>query len=395
MTLTHLISAALLTVLVGCTAFGTSPIEIVSVDQNGQRPHGDRGVAAGGSGSTQADTAAPALAPLSLADSDTPAYVRIQPEQTGVISAADDGYDTFIGLASPPPAALEVFDSNGQLLQVFRRGRLIAVPGTHMGILLRAGSANSYVAPNPNPGVGVPFPLDRDPDVVALRNELRGVSSQLDAFREALRKADLASSSGQTVRAPSLPATNANRIRQRAGSVDVEAGPVSSPSTAIPIPQERSALAAGSTPIAMTTIGTESRPAPRFTMNPALEFEDSPKILANGQILMRVFFASGGRTVVRPDDGLLRLEQQARQADIIRVRGFTDSIGDSAMNDVLAQQRAEGIATFLIARGVPRERIVVESRGATEFIAENTSPQGRALNRRVEVMFGNPDPGKP
>jgi flagellar motor protein MotB len=104
-------------------------------------------------------------------------------------------------------------------------------------------------------------------------------------------------------------------------------------------------------------------------------------------VMVRVFFATGGRTIVRPDDGLQRLETEAAGAQEIRIAGYTDNVGPDTVNAKLAQSRAEAIRTLMVKRGVPPERIVVTWSASGRDIADNSTETGRAMNRRVEVFF--------
>jgi outer membrane protein OmpA-like peptidoglycan-associated protein len=72
--------------------------------------------------------------------------------------------------------------------------------------------------------------------------------------------------------------------------------------------------------------------------------------------------------------------------DIVII-GHTDSIGSETYNQGLSERRARSAADFLQSVGVDRSRLVVEGRGETEPIADNETDEGRALNRRVEVVI--------
>ena len=71
----------------------------------------------------------------------------------------------------------------------------------------------------------------------------------------------------------------------------------------------------------------------------------------------------------------------------IRVEGNTDSTGDAAVNAALSQRRAQGIVDYLVMRGVPKNRVVARGNGSTKPVATNDTPQGRAMNRRTDVLF--------
>jgi OOP family OmpA-OmpF porin len=68
------------------------------------------------------------------------------------------------------------------------------------------------------------------------------------------------------------------------------------------------------------------------------------------------------------------------------VIGHTDSVGDANYNLGLSKRRAEAVRDFLVAEDVPPEKLRVLGRGENDPIASNDTKEGRALNRRVEVI---------
>lgn len=71
----------------------------------------------------------------------------------------------------------------------------------------------------------------------------------------------------------------------------------------------------------------------------------------------------------------------------VLIVGHTDSTGSDSYNLGLSYRRAEAARQFLIAQGVPANRIRVEGRGETEPIADNATDAGRQQNRRVEIAI--------
>ena len=69
-----------------------------------------------------------------------------------------------------------------------------------------------------------------------------------------------------------------------------------------------------------------------------------------------------------------------------KVTGHTDSVGNAALNDRLSTNRANATINRLIALGVPSARLVGEGKGQREPIASNDTAEGRAANRRVDVL---------
>ena len=70
----------------------------------------------------------------------------------------------------------------------------------------------------------------------------------------------------------------------------------------------------------------------------------------------------------------------------ITVAGYTDSQGGLSYNQDLSQRRAESVRAFLVSHGVAPDRITAQGFGPAQPIADNASPEGRADNRRVEIV---------
>ena len=77
---------------------------------------------------------------------------------------------------------------------------------------------------------------------------------------------------------------------------------------------------------------------------------------------------------------------QQYPATYVDVIGHADSTGDAGYNQRLSEQRAQAVAGYLIAQNVMRDRFYVGGMGETSPIASNDTPQGRAQNRRVEII---------
>ena len=67
------------------------------------------------------------------------------------------------------------------------------------------------------------------------------------------------------------------------------------------------------------------------------------------------------------------------------VEGHTDSVGSEVYNQALSQRRAESVASYLINHGVSSSRLEAKGLGESNPIADNSTEDGRALNRRVEL----------
>ncbi|ADO41289.1 OmpA family protein [Ketogulonicigenium vulgare Y25] len=71
----------------------------------------------------------------------------------------------------------------------------------------------------------------------------------------------------------------------------------------------------------------------------------------------------------------------------ISVIGHTDSTGSASYNQDLSVRRAQAVASVLINGGVAPARVYTVGRGASQPIASNATPDGRQLNRRVEIII--------
>lgn len=72
---------------------------------------------------------------------------------------------------------------------------------------------------------------------------------------------------------------------------------------------------------------------------------------------------------------------------LIDVYGHTDSTGSDSYNMDLSKRRADAVARYLISQGVNSARIQTQGMGESYPIADNTTEEGRALNRRVEIKI--------
>ena len=72
---------------------------------------------------------------------------------------------------------------------------------------------------------------------------------------------------------------------------------------------------------------------------------------------------------------------------LIDVTGHTDSTGDGNYNLSLSQQRADSVSAYLQSRGITSQRILTQGYGENHPVADNSTPQGRRENRRVELVL--------
>ncbi|MGK3992652.1 OmpA family protein [Sorangium sp. So ce1024] len=70
----------------------------------------------------------------------------------------------------------------------------------------------------------------------------------------------------------------------------------------------------------------------------------------------------------------------------IEVQAHTDSTGDARFNQMISDARAEAVRKWLVEKGIAAERLVAKGYGASKPIADNAKAEGRAKNRRVQLL---------
>lgn len=76
-----------------------------------------------------------------------------------------------------------------------------------------------------------------------------------------------------------------------------------------------------------------------------------------------------------------------KEDEKIEVGGHTDNVGKPEANMILSTNRANTVRAYLLTKGVAPERVTAKGYGMTIPIAENTTAEGRGLNRRTEVKI--------
>lgn len=110
---------------------------------------------------------------------------------------------------------------------------------------------------------------------------------------------------------------------------------------------------------------------------------------AAGKVSLQVNFATD-KTEILPDS-LPQIEQVVQllkddPALKLAVNGHTDSSGDAAHNRTLSEGRAASVVAALAARGIDGSRLHAAGFGDSQPVADNDTPEGKAKNRRVELV---------
>ena len=121
---------------------------------------------------------------------------------------------------------------------------------------------------------------------------------------------------------------------------------------------------------------------------------DEAEVYKQGnQLILRlkgIQFPSGQAVIVRENYQLLGKVQRAigefEDASVV-IEGHTDSVGSQESNVVLSKKRADAVKDYLIAnKTIPANKVVTRGYGSEKPLASNATPEGRAVNRRIDVI---------
>ena len=126
-------------------------------------------------------------------------------------------------------------------------------------------------------------------------------------------------------------------------------------------------------------------PAPAAAPAPA----PAPAPIASKVTFAADAFFDFDKSVLKPE-GRAKLDDLVNKIrgvnlEVIIAVGHTDSIGTDAYNQKLSVRRAEAVKSYLVSKGIERNRVYTEGKGEKQPIADNRTKEGRAKNRRVEI----------
>ena len=119
--------------------------------------------------------------------------------------------------------------------------------------------------------------------------------------------------------------------------------------------------------------------------------EPSPiSFVRRAPLALTIYFAANSNEL-RPSeieklDKVTETISQLPEARLI-LNGYSDSVGSSDYNLMIAESRASSVKLYLVGKGINPQRISVVNKGAKDFIASNDNEEGRSLNRRVEIQI--------
>lgn len=102
-----------------------------------------------------------------------------------------------------------------------------------------------------------------------------------------------------------------------------------------------------------------------------------------------------GKSIIKPEsypflDELFEV-LKAEPSWKLQAVGYTDNKGKDDFNLKLSQGRSLAVKTYLVGKGINTERITTAGYGKANPIADNSTPEGQAKNRRVELFIVKPD----
>lgn len=115
----------------------------------------------------------------------------------------------------------------------------------------------------------------------------------------------------------------------------------------------------------------------------AAEIEKSGSVAVYG-----ISFDTGKATLAPDSEKVLNAVlslMKAQDAWRFEIQGHTDNVGARTANQALSEQRASSVVAWLVKNGIEQSRLVPRGYGDTLPVAENSSDEGRAKNRRVEL----------
>jgi outer membrane protein OmpA-like peptidoglycan-associated protein len=114
--------------------------------------------------------------------------------------------------------------------------------------------------------------------------------------------------------------------------------------------------------------------------------ETTKVVVVNSGLLFATNSAELSSTAKPKLDEIASALKQNPQANNVIVEGFTDDTGSAEANQKLSQERAQAVADYLQSQGVPRDRVQTKAMGPQSPVGSDKSAEGRALNRRVDIM---------
>ena len=115
-----------------------------------------------------------------------------------------------------------------------------------------------------------------------------------------------------------------------------------------------------------------------------------PRMVTSEKVVLRGIHFDFDKSDIRPgdaavlDDDVARLKASPNMS--VNVNGYCDAIGSEEYNLKLSDRRAQAVVDYLVRAGISSSQLVPHGYGKTNFVATNDTAEGRAQNRRVEMV---------
>jgi OOP family OmpA-OmpF porin len=134
--------------------------------------------------------------------------------------------------------------------------------------------------------------------------------------------------------------------------------------------------------------------APAPAPAPAPIAAPAPAVVIAAPVATKVTYAADAffdfdKAVLKPE-GKAKLDDLVGKVkgislEVIIAVGHTDSVGKDAYNQKLSVARSEAVKSYLVSKGIEKNRVYTEGKGEKQPVADNKTSEGRSKNRRVEI----------
>ena len=298
-------------------------------------------------------------------------YVVPDRERIHLTQAFDDGSKTYLQFDDAPPAGIEIRDPKSDQAATYTVDqRYVIVPGVHGALSVAVGRESATVVNQAMPSIAAPGAVAAAP--------ASHERSPNDARSEPM----------STVMAPEiLPFPDG--MRHSAAANDAVARRIQA--VPVGVPESIQTMHAN---LRVATLKQEISMLEENVRRLSVELEaahvqgfgESLYLRSMGGLPRVVMKFEDNSVEARVDDRLLGvMGGAARSANRIYLHGHTDAFVASETGTELAIRRAVEVRRLLISLNVDPERIRLFYRGAGNFVANNSTPEGKAMNRRVEI----------
>lgn len=257
-------------------------------------------------------------------------YRLLAADETAVRRVFDDGRSTYVQFNTPStPPGLMLFDENGKPLTFNAYGQTAVIDSVQQGILIRTPTRTSYAQP---------MTPDRIARVLATKPGQPAPTPYLPT--------ELASARAQILEAQ-------RRLQGLANEIDK---------------------------------ASRGEPATSVAAVKAEIDQLQTQIAGLNATMVRARFESGSTMLALKPTTKKAILEAAKLAEQIHIRGRTDATGTPKLNTQVALARAVSTRKMLVDGGVPATKLRTSYKPG-DYIATNNTAEGRALNRRVELIF--------